>query len=161
VSVYLWLNEDNVDEQHDKVMFNILVCKLFAFILCQSRPLTGVHTESDGHCLWSRSYTATIQGESIPHSDNEEKMKEREGEDDWGEASRDWNRMGTFDRHLSDRHLCNFIGLEIAGFFLLKKLIFRRIPRGRHITIYCLSEKSQVALVFFDLTSNVFAGFHR
>ena len=31
--IYLWLYEYYVDEENNKVMFNILVSKLFAFVL--------------------------------------------------------------------------------------------------------------------------------
>jgi hypothetical protein len=33
VSVDLWFDEDNVDEEDDKVVFNVLVGKLLAFVL--------------------------------------------------------------------------------------------------------------------------------
>jgi hypothetical protein len=33
MSVDLWFYEDYIDEEDDKIMFDILVCELFAFVL--------------------------------------------------------------------------------------------------------------------------------
>jgi hypothetical protein len=33
MSVDLWFYEDYIDEEDDEVMFDVLVCELFAFVL--------------------------------------------------------------------------------------------------------------------------------
>jgi hypothetical protein len=82
MTVYLWFNKYDIDEENDKVMFNVLVSKLFAFVLKRCQDLLikkgWVHIELDGRCLWSRLCRARTQDESIPHTDSEVGQSTRE-----------------------------------------------------------------------------------
>ena len=46
MTVYLWFDKYDIDEENDKVMFNVLVSKLFAFVLkrCQDAQSKRVGT---------------------------------------------------------------------------------------------------------------------
>jgi hypothetical protein len=82
MTVYLWFDKYDIDEENDKVMFNVLVSKLFAFVLKGCKDLLirkgWLHIELDGRCLWSRLCRARTQDGSIPHSDSEAVQLTRE-----------------------------------------------------------------------------------
>jgi hypothetical protein len=80
MTVYLWFNKYNVDEENNKVMLNVLVSELFAFVLDVRRAnqTSGVRIELDEHYLWSRLCRVRTQDGSIPHSDSEEVQSIRE-----------------------------------------------------------------------------------
>ena len=39
MTVYLWFDKYDIDEENNKVMFNVLVCELFVFVLRLSGTL--------------------------------------------------------------------------------------------------------------------------
>jgi hypothetical protein len=73
MTIDLRFYQDYVDEEHDKVMFDILVRKLFAFILV-SAGTGGVRIVSSGRYLSSILYTAMKQDENIQRIDIEEPL---------------------------------------------------------------------------------------
>ena len=73
MTVYLRFDQNDVDEENDKVMLNVLVSELLAFVLLWSEGVENerLRIELDGHCLSSRLYRETTRDGSIRHSDNE------------------------------------------------------------------------------------------